>query len=168
MALHLHPEGQKYLVRCLSVTAIPLALASQAVVGAGTWGSQQRAMQTDHGARGIRHAACHPAETHGKIRSEGRGARDNGGLLRVWRGIERGLPGLALLCSHTLAPPTCSATLVPRTVGGYSDVSRPQRTQMTVLGHHHDYGDRASRSVWCRHVRAAPQMEMKSEYVAKA
>jgi len=39
---------------------------------------------------------------------------------------------------------------------------------MTVLCYHHDYGDRASISVWCRHVRSAPQMEMKSEDVAKA
>jgi hypothetical protein len=72
-------------------------------------------------------------------------------------------PNLRLTGEHD-----CSATLVQRTVGGYSEVSRPQRTQMTVLCHHHDYGDRASIRVWCRHVQSAPQMAMKSAYVAKA
>src|SRR6185503_1797067 len=79
---------------------------------------------------------------------------------------DRGLPRSRTCAS--LANPTCAATLLPRTVCGYSSVARPQRTLGTVLCPHPASGDRAARSVWCRHLRSAPQLAMQSECVAKA
>ena len=57
---------------------------------------------------------------------------------------------------HALANGHRSAALLPRPVGGYREVSRPQRDKRASLCTRHSLGERASRSVWCRHVLAAP------------
>jgi len=57
---------------------------------------------------------------------------------------------------HSLANSTCSAIPLSRPVWGYGYVSRPQRDHLVSLCTRHCHGDRASISVWCSHVLAAP------------
>src|SRR6266545_928621 len=51
--------------------------------------------------------------------------------------------------------PFAEGTRPRRTVGGYRDVSRPQRILETSLGQRQRQGDSASRRVWRRHVLSA-------------
>jgi hypothetical protein len=57
---------------------------------------------------------------------------------------------------HSLANGIRSAIPLNRPVGGYGDVSRPQRDKTASLCTRHCHGERASLSVWCSHVLAAP------------
>ena len=57
---------------------------------------------------------------------------------------------------YSLANATRSALSLHRPVRGYGYVSRPQRDQIASLCTRHCHGERASISVWCSHLLAAP------------